>query len=61
MEFKKKDIFMEKSWNFASVILSFVLYQKKIAEFSHCHLCLFLSLIFDYWWLHVPEYFDLLT
>ena len=27
---KKKDIFMEKSWNFASAILSFVLYQKKL-------------------------------
>ena len=27
-------------------------------EFILCHLCFFLSLIFDYWWLHVPKSFD---
>ena len=52
MEFKNKDIFMEK------------INIKKMQNFILCHLCFFFSLLFA-WdttaWLHVPKCFDLLT
>ena len=54
----KKDIFIEKSWNFVSVIHIFFQYQNKFSEFILCHLCFFLSLILDYWWLHVSKSLD---
>ena len=60
-EIQKKDIFMEKSWNFVSVIHIFFQYQNNFAEFILCHLCFFLSLIFDYRWLHVPKSLDVKT
>ena len=57
----KKDIFMEKSWNFVLVIHIFFNIRIHFAEFILCHLCFFLNLIFDYWWLHGPKSFDVKT
>ena len=48
----KKDIFMGKSWNNVLVIHFFFNIRIYFSEFIFCHLYLFLSLIFDYWWLH---------
>ena len=48
MEFQKKDIIMEKSWNFVSVMhISFNI-KIHFSEFILCRLCFFLSPIFDY-------------
>ena len=58
MGLQKRDIFMEKSWNFVSVIRIFFNIRINLAEFILCQLCFFLSLIFDYWWLHVPRSID---
>ena len=55
MEFQKKDIFIEKSCFFFSVLHIFS-NQNKFCRIYF--LCFFLSLIFDYWWLHVPKSFD---
>ena len=62
MEFKKKDIFIEKSWTFFSVIrIFFFNIGIYFAKFILCHLCFFLSLIFDYWCLSVPKSFGVKT
>ena len=51
---------MEFSWDFVSAIRIFFNIRIHFAEFIFVT-CVFFSLIFDYWWLHVPGSSDLLN
>ena len=59
---KKKEHFHGKIMEFVSVIRIFLNIRINFVEFILCHLCFFLSLIFDYLWLHVcTQIFDVKT